>query len=1378
MALPDLGPEGQIVLQQVLGYLNFSSGAPDVQFLANLNTIWGQLGPSGSGPRRSHRGGDACNASGGPAAWRRVGELLREKLAELRQQVPAFADSAQAGTVVDLLIDHVLPGYREFHRDLLFHQDEEILFGPFLVGRTCEAILQQGPDRADAAGLTQRVIQRLNDYIGHRPVATLQSQKIEPYAHEWVRPIPLYIVGAGVAVGRYHDVVQQALNILRETDAELLRQAYFDPTLLDELALDPRAFDFDHPANKRPNYHFGQWDPHQLDQQGRYRRFVVQQVTLDSLLHRVEHPGKLSRGQLLLEASAVLAGTILMASGISGRGPDTHDSNTSLGTLLPGIAAYRDAFYEQLLQRIAGNHGRRLQRETVLRRQPFGGARQHLNAQLTRLRATQVERVQLARIFARMGYPEAAQRQIREVPVASARMSCQIDCSIAAAHQAMDVGRLDEAEGTLDSILEVLRRGIECGAFVDPWNILGFDANFSLFPALENSVHDHRVDELVALIDQIFSLYGRIWSEAAAANDQQLCQRVSEKFVQVTRWWHQFAAHEVSAVHAPSGQAAFEAARNVSEALNLWHRGGAAAGDLAFWAPHAEMFHSPKAYAMVVEALLERGDFVAAMAILVHWLSHASRMPLEHGEISFHRLAATWMRRVLGLEDDGPVRGRPARADDVSARWQLIRKSLDYLEANAEQYWYVPDFGLATPGRVDQPPPSLSAGTESRPSAASTAEEPDEAELSNLYSAAYEDVVYRDSTDDGVEGQMYEPTDGSEEELETEAERIVERLAFIDALARLWRLAALGAPRPSAAGQPADAPASPVDTLRHWARTASDNRQKLLLLLDAVGRFRLPRPFGDTLSMLRYDRQRLVKESLLEQIISTSVRTAEAERFLRAAAACWRPPAEDTGDDPEAAQLDEDDRQAIELFRAALRGDTDDIHRVWPEFMAALRHHPILYVPLAKGGRPRDIVRVRVRQRMIQNLLAWLPRLGRLTQTCDLIECSREMEREVSVGPGAVTEFDGLFETGYRAVVECLVRATELEASAADRPAVRDRHDELDVRLVAALEQLTEALLVSWLSHSRTLRLSVLEKVNGTKDWQQLVRFIETYGGPVFTQTFLSLGNVRAILHQGVDTWLRQLEDHGADQEPWNLLEDLDSRVPRDEAVQMLTLVLEAIVEHYGEYRDYNSTTTQSDRGELLYTLLDFLRLCCAYERVVWNLKPVVLSHEILVRKGRNEAAQLWRRSLSERISEEADRYLKRLQALQKKYAMRMPTVEDRLGERFLRPMVIDRMRALIEPAVRQAHQPAGKHAFDILEEEAALLMREPTGAGLDIPGWLAALDEEVQRVRGPSGEFDEQSELDAFLPPLPLSLDDLQLQLDLWDERGGKKTLAQGHDE
>ena len=46
------------------------------------------------------------------------------------------------------------------------------------------------------------------------------------------------------------------------------RGGLFFPDAMSELAFDPRAYDFDHPANKRPNYHFGEWDPHCIDNKG------------------------------------------------------------------------------------------------------------------------------------------------------------------------------------------------------------------------------------------------------------------------------------------------------------------------------------------------------------------------------------------------------------------------------------------------------------------------------------------------------------------------------------------------------------------------------------------------------------------------------------------------------------------------------------------------------------------------------------------------------------------------------------------------------------------------------------------------------------------------------------------------------------------------------------------------------------------------------------------------------------------------------------------------------------------------------------------------------------------------------------------------------
>jgi len=1313
MGIRDLNAEDGKLLEQVLGYLNFSTGAADPCFLAGLNRVFSLTEDTPDRP-----------------AWRAVLDLLEQELQRLSEQSSVFQDSGQAAAVFELLRAHVLPGYLRHHRDLLFHQDERSLFNSFFVGRACEAVLSMGAPWGEHERIVTGVVARLNDYIGHRPVAALESQKIEPYGHEWVRPLPLYIADAGVAAGRYREVVEATINLLRQTDNDILREACLDPELLDELAVDPRAYDFDHPVNKRPNYHFGQWDPHHIDNRGFYRRYIVQQVTLDSLMSRLESTDDLPQDELLLEAAAVMAGTIIMSTGISGSGPDTHDSSVTLANLLPRIAGYRDAFYERLLSRIGGRHGKRLRAEVEERRQPFGGARQHLNAELARRRAAQLEHVHLAAIFARMGYPEAATRQADIVPAASARMLCQIDCLLTEGDQAVAAGKLARVASLLEEIMAWLRRGIECGAAVDPWNILGFDANFSLFPALENSIRDHRADDLVVLMEQIFALYSRVWSEAAARDDLPLCQRLAEQFRKTSDWWRKYAAHEVSSLDAVDVQDAYNAAELVAHALNSWYKGGAAVEDVRFWAPHANMFDSPKAYALVVGVLLERGDFVASMALLMHWLEQASEIGLERGDTSFCHLAEKWMIELREKHRDS------GSEDGLREAWKLACKFMDRLEANAEEYWETPVFDV---------------GELHGPQKTSRDEVLDEDRLDDddeeeLYGAAYEEMVYRDSTDDGVDSELIEYGQSSDDELMGESKRLGERLSFISTVAALWQHA-VTIHVPVHSKDP-----ERIGVVRRWIDHAAMNRDGLRRLLDAIDAYQLPTPTGDHDSMVEYDRVRLIKESMLETVIAASVDVADASRILSAVAHEGKASVVRDGG---ARRTNEEESLALTISSAVLRGDTEAVREHWDSFVDSLMELPLLYVPPSKGGDPHKIATARARQGTIQNLLAWLPRRGLIRESCQLIETAREMERLHPVGQGAVTEFDELFKIGYKALVKMAIHSA---------PSWTDDAKAGPGLLVECLKQLTESLLSSWLAHSKTLRLSVLEKVKQKRPWSRLVAFVERYGADIFTQRFLNIANLRAILHEGVDEWLDQLDEDVSHEIDWRLLDDLDAgRADGNEVVEHLSLILEAVVENYGEYRDYNSMTTQSDRGELLYTLLDFLRLRTEYDRICWQLKPVIWAHELLVRNEQHMAAEMWRRELGEQTGKQADQFSAKLARLQAKYAMRMPTVADRLGERFVRPMAIDRIRALVGPAMREAGQSGSGPSFEALQRETDELTRRPTGVGLDVPAWLVALEEEM----GMADELDQtksqSTELDAIIPQTTLSLEETQRQLEAW---------------
>jgi hypothetical protein len=1288
----------------VLGYLNFSSGSADSKALSALNDLFGLILATAEAPQ----------------PWKTAGELLQQRLSELRTSSPAFHNAAQAETALRLTFDRLLPEYRKFHADLLFHQQAAALFNAFFVGRAFEVVLKHASLWDDEPRFLAEALRRLNDFIGYRPVATLESQKVEPYPHEWVAPVPLYVEGAGSVVGPYREVVEQTLALLRNTDPALLRAAYFDPDLLSELAYDPRAYDFDHPANKRPNYHFGQWDPHLIDNQGHYRRFVIQQVTLDALMSRLTSEPTIPREQLMVEAAAVLAGTILMASGISGDGPEAHDSTTTLGNLLPRIARYRDAFYEQLLSRLQGPHGARLMAEAAERRQPFGGARQHLNAQLAKQRAAQLEHVHIAQIYARMGFPEAARREANVVPCASARILCHIDCLLSTVNLAVDNKEVELAAERLPETVNWLKRGIACGAIVDPWNILGFDAQFSLFPAAENSVRDHRVDELLALMEQIFAAHSRVWSEAAAIDNKDLSLRVARQFKELAQWWHQFAIHEVSSVETLRPLDVYRAAEHVAQALNLWHKGESSSGDVRFWSPYADMFDTPKAYALVVEALLDRGDLVASQALLIHWLSQAETIGLEKADVSFHELIERWFSEV-GRHPDG---------------WKLTSRLLDYLEANAEQYWFVPQFQV---GSGVNAPDGEALDDDLADDDADT------------FGAAREGVVYVDSTDDGMEGPVFDPGLPTHDELMRESKRLHDRLEFLSTVARLWRCAAIrSAPEDGTVDTERQA------TLHRWTAQAQTNFQALLRLLEQVKGYRLSSPSGDHDSMVEYDRMRLTKEAILDRVITAAVETADARRLLEAAARCRV--------ETPASEADEEASLFCNVFSSLLRERIAQAQISLTPLLDLLSRKPLLYVPLAKGGDPHELVAAKIRQHALEDLLAWLPRKGLLIETCRLIEAAREMERLHPVGPGAVTEFDELFKIGYRALVEALIDSSK-QWGPQHGEEIEDR-DSPQSALVDCLEQLTEAILVSWLSHSRTLRLSVLERVQDKKTWKKLVEFIEQHGSELFTQRFLNLGNARAILHQGTANWLRRLLEEPPPDAPQKLLGALQDGLSVEAAAEQLSLVLEAVVENYGEYRDYNSTTTQSDRGELLFMLLDFLRLRTKYDRVCWNLKPVVIAHDILVRRGQDDAARMWRRALAERIGEEANQYLSQLGKLQKQYAMRMPTIADRLNERFIRPMAIDRIRALVQPALAEARRGGPGPVFELLDEEIALLSREPTGVGLDVPLWISALEEEVARARRPSQHRTWEEELKAAILFRPLTLEETQAQIDAWTSR------------
>jgi len=1351
----------------LLGYLNFSSGAFDASVWRAANELFAAVEPAAA---------DGTVVEAADAA-ERVGRGLALRLDALAASEPAFRDSAQARSVLDVVFRRLLPAYRRFHADLLEHQPPGGLERPYFLMAAAQAVLAGdgwGDDDADVA--VRRAIATLNDYVGWRPVAVLENGRLsEPYPHERVRPIPLSVAGAGAAHGRYRGLVDDAIGILSRAPEPLLRQADFDLALLEELACDPRAFDFLHPAASRPNYLFGLWDPARIDGQGFYRRMVVQQATLDGILSwpdaalaTADDRGLERRAELRRESAAVLAGVMLMASGLSGHGPGAFAAGLPLADLLPRIAGYRDEFYRWLLAELPAAHRARLDEENSRLRQPFGGVRRHINALLAGRRARQVESVSLAATLARLGRAEAAERLAGMVPAASARMAARITSRVVAARallrRAEGDGARDaaaaEALDHLDAARDLFLRAVDCGAVVDPWNILGLGGQFPLHDPGGESLADPRVDDLVAIAGSILDGYAGVWRQAALEGPPAAAARAAAGLEGLAGWWDQFATTTVSGVPHLSGRETCDSAREVIDSLSLRRRTAPAAPPAGFWREQVASFTSPKAHAQATDCLLHEDDLDGALGLLVHWASLLEGPAIGRSGPVWLGEAERWLARAL--------------TDRSAAGRARVRRFVELVEANTAG---VADLiGGAASGREpgDQRRPGRARDDAGGDAADDEGLDDETAAGGESVAAAYESMVWRDSTDDGVDGGMLD-LDGSGAGTAGGVAAIEEAAEFLAGVFGLMRRAVVSWCAASGPQPPADAasstppippPAAEVEAVIGWRHSLRRLERTLVRAAAAVaGRDATPSP---GMTPTEFDKLRWQRDAAAEQLVEAAVQARETLWMLaahlhgaRSAAAAGRRGAVRRGKG-----------SVGRLFAALFAGDAPATRRLLPQVRGRLEGRLVLYVPLSRGGRPDRVVLARGRERLLERLAACLPRLGLVAEAADIVLLAKALETRRPRGPASVSEFDRVFEAATTALVE---RIVETAGNGAAPPEV------VTERILDGLALLVPRLLDTWTTHARQLRLSVLERVRDDKAFTPLREFVETYGSGLFTQQLLSPPALRGILRGGVRHFLEDLVDRAAGEpdaadpgppsesprvqrRPVRLIEDLSSgALPMRVAAARLRLVLESVAENHAEYRDWNSTTTQSDRGECLHVLLEFLRIKAEHDRIAWTLRPVNMAHRVLARRGANAAAEAWRGRMRDETSDTAAGLAERLATLEVQSGVRLASVGDRVRRPFTTALEQDGLESLVEPAVAELFtgEPAG--AGDRLETRAESFLGVVGGSGVEVPGWLERLGAAVDRAieRAAAGIAAEpEGRLPEALPWAPLPWETLHAAL------------------
>ena len=434
------------------------------------------------------------------------------------------------------------------------------------------------------------------------------------------------------------------------------------------------------------------------------------------------------------------------------------------------------------------------------------------------------------------------------------------------------------------------------------------------------------------------------------------------------------------------------------------------------------------------------------------------------------------------------------------------------------------------------------------------------------------------------------------------------------------------------------------------------------------------------------------------------------------------------------------------------------MRKLLPGFVGLFRSEPLLYCPPSDGGQPVHVLRAQTALHALEDLLTRLPRLGLLRETFHLTKLARQMEWNTPPTGRRVSSFDQLFRTALAGVVEALVAA----ANGWSDPAGPDGP------LAALLFKVAEEFQKLWTEHSQSLRLSVLEAVSDDADWELVRGFVKTFGSDLFTVPFLGLSNMRGILARGVAAWLDHEVEHGDPDKRPKLVDDWEeAKLDKPRTVRAAELVLQALVEHYDEYRDYNTTTTQSDYGENIHILLDFLRLKVKYDRAAWRMRPYALAHEVLCRRGHDALAARWRDHILNKTRAVSDGLLDELGKKEAKYAVRLRTVRDRLEERFLLPLEIDRAAAQVGPAAAAARSGETEEgpAFIRLLVAMSPLGDTVSGVGLDVPAWVRRLEESLRQARTPDPS-DEPTEPNRVAG---LDLAEVKRQVQEWDRPLGE---------
>ncbi|GIT28884.1 MAG: hypothetical protein Ct9H300mP1_09300 [Planctomycetaceae bacterium] len=224
------------------------------------------------------------------------------------------------------------------------------------------------------------------------------------------------------------------------------------------------------------------------------------------------------------------------------------------------------------------------------------------------------------------GIPRSGTATGRVIPAASIRFECEIQCALTAPEMSAERGDLLESLKHLSEARDLLDRGIDWGALPDPWNYLGFQAQFPLFHAREDVIPDSRLEDLLTLMEGLFAAYGTALSEAAARGHNDLVNRLNNDFQALALNWDGYGASIVVDLDAESGSVVGGRFPQSGPRPGHWQSAGPPAGPRLLGRAGQGLLQLPGRPRLRPDRrrLLDRRDLPATMGLLMQWLNQAA----------------------------------------------------------------------------------------------------------------------------------------------------------------------------------------------------------------------------------------------------------------------------------------------------------------------------------------------------------------------------------------------------------------------------------------------------------------------------------------------------------------------------------------------------------------------------------------------------------------------------------------------------------------------------------------------------------------------------------------------------------------------------------